>query len=67
MCITTHFYDRHNLLVNRLIAFRVIEGSHTGTRLADTFFEVMEEYEVTHKVSFYVLIGAPSVGILTRL
>ncbi|CAE6420407.1 unnamed protein product [Rhizoctonia solani] len=32
--------------VNRLIAFRVIEGTHAGAHLAEMFFEVMEEFGI---------------------
>jgi hypothetical protein len=53
MCITAHFHNGHRRQVNRLIAFRVIEGSHTGGHLAETFFEVMEEFGIVHKVMFW--------------
>jgi hypothetical protein len=52
MCITAHFVNGHRRMVNRLIGFRVIEGDHSGTHLAETFFEVLEEFGVTNKVSW---------------
>ena len=51
MCITAHFVNGHKRMVNRLIGFRVIEGDHSGAHLAETFFEVLEEFGVTKKVS----------------
>jgi hypothetical protein len=46
MSITTHYYNGHKRLVNRLIAFRVIEGTHAGADPAETLFEVLEEYDL---------------------
>lgn len=39
-------------MVNRLIAFRVIEGNHTGAHLAETFFEILEEFGIVQKVRY---------------
>ncbi|CEL61243.1 Putative AC transposase OS=Zea mays PE=2 SV=2 [Rhizoctonia solani AG-1 IB] len=58
MCITAHFHNGHRRQVNRLIAFRVIEGSHTGGHLAETFFEVMEEFGIVHKLGWITMDNA---------
>ncbi|KEP45954.1 hAT family dimerization protein [Rhizoctonia solani 123E] len=58
MCITAHFHDAHRRQVNRLIAFRVIEGSHTGGRLAENFFEVMEEFGIVQKLGWITMDNA---------
>jgi hypothetical protein len=50
MCITVHFIGSLKRMVDYLIAFRVIEGSHAGANLAETFFEVLSKYGVTEKV-----------------
>jgi len=34
-----------------LVAFRFVEGSHTGVNLAINFFTVLDEYGITNKVS----------------
>lgn len=51
MCITAHYVNRYKRMVNRLIGFRVIEGDHSGAHLAETFFEVLEEFGITKKAS----------------
>lgn len=61
MCITVHFFGPLKEMVDYLIAFRVIEGSHTGCNLAETFFLVLDEYGVTEKVSFFTWFYSWSV------
>ncbi|KEP46424.1 hypothetical protein V565_199570, partial [Rhizoctonia solani 123E] len=48
----------HRRQVNRLIAFRVIEGTHAGAHLAETFFEVMEDFGITHKLGWITMDNA---------
>ncbi|CUA78313.1 hypothetical protein RSOLAG22IIIB_06998 [Rhizoctonia solani] len=58
MCITVHFHNRHMRQVNRLVAFCVIEGSHAGSHLAETFFEVMEEFGIVRKLGWITMDNA---------
>ncbi|KEP45349.1 hAT family dimerization protein [Rhizoctonia solani 123E] len=58
MCITAHFHNAQKRQVNRLIAFRVIEGSHTGGCLAENFFEVMEEFGIIRKLGWITMDNA---------
>jgi phage gp37-like protein len=44
MSITAHYINGHKRQVNRLIEFRVIEGSHASAHLAETFFEVLDAF-----------------------
>lgn len=53
MAITAHYLvnEANSLALRcRLIAFRVLHGSHTGVRMADLCMEVFEEFEITEKV-----------------
>lgn len=54
MAITAHFVardERSNLIIrSRLIAFRMVSGSHTGVNLASIFFDILKEYGLLHKV-----------------
>jgi hypothetical protein len=50
MCITVHFFSQLKQMVDYLIAFRSIEGSHSGAHLAEAFFDVLNDYGVTDKV-----------------
>ncbi|EUC65415.1 hAT family dimerization protein, partial [Rhizoctonia solani AG-3 Rhs1AP] len=58
MCITAHFHNAQKRQVNRLIAFRIIEGSHTGGCLAENFFEVMEEFGIVRKLGWITMDNA---------
>ncbi|QRV94607.1 hAT family dimerization protein [Ceratobasidium sp. AG-Ba] len=58
MSITVHFVNKHRRMVHRLIGFRVIEGNHSGAHLAETFFEVVEEFGFTNKLGMITLDNA---------
>jgi ketopantoate reductase len=54
MAVTTHFCLRDEAgrlsIASRLLAFRVVEGSHDGEHIGDALFEIMDEAGITHKV-----------------
>lgn len=54
MAVSTHYYvrDEHRRLKRRngLIAFRFIEGSHTGVNLAQNFLKILQELKILGKV-----------------
>jgi hypothetical protein len=55
MAVSAHYYVRneHRQLKRRngLIAFRFVEGSHTGINLAQNFIKILEELNILGKVS----------------
>jgi hypothetical protein len=55
MALTAHymFTDVNGQLYlrNRLVAFRHLQGSHTGEHLANVFFRVLQELSVLDRVS----------------
>lgn len=59
MGVTAHFIARSPLnvltLETRLVAFRVLHGSHTGNNLANEFLRVIEEIECLNKVCYIVI------------
>ena len=52
MAVTGHYINEIKEDVVTLMAFRVVEGAHAGTILAQHLFVVLKEYEITHKVNF---------------
>ncbi|QRV87180.1 RNA-directed RNA polymerase L [Ceratobasidium sp. AG-Ba] len=58
MCITAHFYGPLKKMVDYLIAFRVIEGSHAGANLAEVFFGVLKEFGIVGKLGTFTLDNA---------
>lgn len=58
MCITAHFYDKDRQMLNRLIAFRVIEGTHVGAHLAEIFFTALDEFGIVPKLGLITLDNA---------
>jgi hypothetical protein len=58
MAVTTHFCTRDENgrldIAARLLAFRVIEGSHDGEYIGDVLFEIMDDAGIIHKVRTYL-------------
>lgn len=55
LAITTHFIARKNgslVLCNKLLAFRIIEGTHDGENLARIVFAILKEAGLLGKVHF---------------
>jgi len=57
MAITAHYLvseEKYLILRNRLVAFRHVEGSHTGENLATIFHHVLQELAVLDCVSQHI-------------
>lgn len=55
MAVTAHFLKQlpHTgdlSLETRLIAFRILQGSHTGANMATEFLKILQEMDCAHKV-----------------
>jgi hypothetical protein len=53
LALTTHFIVRENgrlVLRNRLLAFRIVEGSHSGENLARIIFAIIKDAGLLGKV-----------------
>jgi len=54
MAVTAHYLiskEAKLVLRHQLVAFRHIEGSHTGKHLAEIFFHVLQELAILDRVS----------------
>lgn len=53
--ITSHYYIRDKngrwKKCSRLVAFRHIQGKHSGANIASYFFKVLQEFGILHKVN----------------
>jgi hypothetical protein len=56
MAVTAHYCarapDGRLVLKSQLVAFRHVQGSHSGVNLARTFVSVVKEIGCLHRVSF---------------
>ena len=57
MAVTAHFMMQnehgHLELMSHLIAFRFVEGNHSGVNLGQHFVKIIEENAFLHKVMFF--------------
>ncbi|KAG9093931.1 hypothetical protein FS749_013461 [Ceratobasidium sp. UAMH 11750] len=64
MAVTAHYIDQYGNLRDHLISFRKINGSHTGTNIAQAFVDVLDESNVLKKVGFITLDNASNNNTL---
>ena len=62
MAITAHYMlrdDKGQLVYKTsLIAFRYIEGSHSGEHLGQEYLKITDALEITHKVAFSCFVSS---------
>lgn len=50
MAVTGHYLDKDKKSIVVLLAFRFIEGSHTGANIGEYLFSVLKYFDILHKV-----------------
>lgn len=54
MALTTHYMAKnehgHLVFKSQLVAFRYIDGSHTGRNLGNAFLKITDDLGISHKV-----------------
>jgi hypothetical protein len=54
LAVTAHFCVRdengHLVVVNRLLAFRVVEGKHDGKNIAKIVYSILKDAKLLHRV-----------------
>ena len=59
MAVTAHFMakgpDGNDKMVSKLVAFRLVTGTHSGANIAKIFLKILKELNVLHKVLFYLI------------
>jgi hypothetical protein len=69
MAITAHFIQEKEsgwTLEARLVAFHSMPGSHDGESLGNTFVDILEKLELTHKVGQITADNASNNGTMTE-
>lgn len=60
MAVTAHYMakgpDGNERMVSKLVAFRLVTGTHSGANIAKVFLKILKELNVLHKVIFYLII-----------
>lgn len=54
VAVTVHYIDQGGDLAEHLLAFRRIQGRHTGAHIGKTLYSIFEDAGITHKVSILV-------------
>ena len=54
MAVTAHYISDNGKLKDRLIAFRKIDGQHTGTHLGQELMDVLLESGIADNVRTYM-------------
>ena len=59
MVVTVHFMakglDSNDKMVSKLVAFRLVTGTHSSANIAKIFLKILKELNVLHKVLFYLI------------
>jgi hypothetical protein len=61
LSLTAHFCSRdengHLVVVNRLLAFRIVEGKHDGKNIVKLMFSIIKDAKILHKVPLLLLFS----------
>ncbi|EUC58850.1 HAT family dimerization protein, partial [Rhizoctonia solani AG-3 Rhs1AP] len=58
MAVTAHYIDALGILHDHLIAFRKLDGHHTGINIAHALHEVLQESGIADKIGYITLENA---------
>ena len=55
MAVTAHYINSQGDMAEHLVAFRKVEGHHTGANIGQILFSVLDEIGIVGKVSIFVM------------
>lgn len=64
MAVTGHYIDKNKRSAVVLMAFRFIDGSHTGVNIGEHLFGVFKEFDILHKVISFVRLSEHGLTIM---
>jgi hypothetical protein len=64
--VTAHWIDQRFQLHEALIAFKKLEGNHTGDYLAQVLFEILEEFNIIEKLFCITTDAASNNTVMTK-
>lgn len=65
--IIAHFIDKEGARKQRLLAFRVLRGAHSGENQAGVVLEVIEEYSIGQQIGYFMTDNAQSNDVCIDL
>lgn len=65
--VVAHYLDDEHKLRTVVLALRDTHGSHTGANIADHLFEVLGDYKIRSKVSFFAADNATNNDMALKL
>jgi hypothetical protein len=66
MCVTVHWIDDSWCIQKRIVSFVHVEGRHTGTKLSETFTELMVKWNVDKKLFALTLDNAAANEVAAK-
>ena len=67
MAIIAHYIDSIGARQAKLLAFRSLDGEHTGENMASLLVKVFREYKIGSRIGFFVLDNASSNDVCVDL
>jgi hypothetical protein len=67
MAIVAHYIDSNGKRQAKLIAFRSIDGEHTGENMAALLLKVFREYKIGSRIGFFITDNASSNDVCIDL
>jgi hypothetical protein len=58
--VVAHYRDNNHVVQARLIGLRRLRGVHSGENIAETILTLLNEYEITSRISFFTADNAES-------
>ena len=58
ICVTSYYFDNKCKLNKSLLGFRLMDVDHSGQQIYSKIVEVLEDYDVVHKVIILTLDNA---------
>jgi hypothetical protein len=64
--ITAHWIDNAFRLQEALLAFKRLEGAHTGNYMAQVIYDILDDFEIAEKLFCITSDGASNNGTMTK-
>ena len=66
MCVTVHWIDDNWSIQKRIVNFVHVEGHHTGTKLSETFTELMVKWYIDKRMFALTLDNASTNEVAVK-
>jgi len=66
MCVTVHWLDDNWHIQKRIVNFVHVQGHHTGTKLSETFIELMVKWYIDKRMFALTLDNASADEVVVK-